>query len=323
MAEAIQFDLLEEHKENIQQLPSGRSAKALARVLSPRGFGKDVTLDETRLLNDALRHEYENELLAIEDSDDPLDIYVRYVRWTLKTYPSAQPTPQSQLVPLLERATNAFLNAPEMKDDPRYLKLWLQYIQFVSSTPRETYAFLARHSIGEKLALFYEEFAGWLESAGRRQQADEIYRLGIDREARPVERLNRKYREFQARCEAQPIDSEEPSSPAVPIRAALAAKFDPFSTASAEEAPSQQQRTANNTTKPKKPKMAIFSDADAQAPPPSALSTNGWNSIGSSKERKKENTVEAQPWAGQTLKAGKKVGSTSKMEVFKDPVGTS
>lgn len=322
MAEAVQFDLLEEHKENIQQLPGGRSAKALARVLSPRGFGNEATLDEGKLLNEALRQEYENELLAIDESDDPLDIYVRYVRWTLKTYPSAQSTPQSQLIPLLERATNAFLNAPEMKDDPRYLKLWLQYIQFVSSTPRETYAFLARHSIGEKLALFYEEFAGWLESAGRRQQADEIYRLGVDREARPVERLNRKYREFQARCEAQPVDSDEPSSPAVPVRAVLAAKFDPFSAAPTEEV-HQQQRSTSGASKPKKPKMAIFSDADAQAPPPSTSSTNGWNSISSVKERKKENTIEAQPWAGQTLKAGKKVGSGTKMEVFKDPVGTS
>ena len=41
------------------------------------------------------------------------------------------------------------------------------------------------------------------------------------------------------------------------------------------------------------------------------------------KERKKENTFEAQPWTGQTLKAGKRVGTASKMEVFKDQVGTS
>jgi checkpoint serine/threonine-protein kinase len=68
--------------------------------------------------------------------------------------------------------------------------------------------------------------------------------------------------------------------------------------------------------------MAIFSDADIVAPPPitSANSSRGWDSIGSMNERRKENTIEARPWAGETLKAGKKVGSAPKMEIFKDPV---
>ena len=325
MADAIQFDLLEEHKENIQQLPTGRSAKALARVLSPRGIGHEVSLDATSSLNAAIRQEYENELLAIDESDDPLDIYVRYVKWTINTYPSAQSTPQSQLLPLLERATKAFLSSSEYRGDARYLKLWLQYIHLFSETPRETFTFLARHGVGEKLALFYEEFAAWLEGAGRWQQADEVYRLGLEREARPAERLSRKYREFQQRFEARPTDCHEPTSPALPkVRAALAAKIDPFAPASTEERELQQQRpTSSNASKSKKPKMAIFSDAESQPPPPATSITNGWDSIGSMKERKKENTIEAQPWAGQTLKAGKRVGTTSKMEVFKDPVGTS
>lgn len=337
--ELINFDLIEEHKENIQQLKSGRSAKALASILSPRpsATGKEATYEETNTLNNAIRNEYEKELETIDDSDDPLDIYTRvslplksrflsnmlqYVKWTLNAYPSAQSTPQSQLLPLLERATKAFLTSSEYKNDPRYLKLWLHYIQFFSDTPRETFAFLARHQIGEHLALFYEEFAAWLENAGRWNQADEVYRLGVEREARPSERLMRKYNQFQQRYAARPAADNEPSSPALPkVRAALAAKIDPFAPAPVEEPQQRSGPTSSNASKSKKPKMAIFSDADAQAPVPAASSTNGWDSIGSMKERKKENTIEAQPWAGQTLKAGKKVGTASKMEVFKDPVG--
>ena len=324
--ELINFDLIEEHKENIQQLKGGRSARALQTFLSPRpsAAGKEVTLEETKTLNDAIRNEYEIELQSIDDSDDPLDIYVRYVKWTLNAYPSAQSTPQSQLLPLLERATKAFLTSSDYKNDPRYLKLWLHYIQFFSDTPRETFAFLARHQIGEHLALFYEEFAAWLENAERWSQADEVYRLGIEREARPSERLSRKYNQFQQRYAAHPTAENEPSSPALPkVRAALAAKIDPFAPAPTEEPQQQSRSTSANTSKAKKPKMAIFSDVDAQAPPPATSSTNGWDSIGSMKERKKENTIEAQPWAGQTLKAGKRVGTASKMEVFKDPVGRS
>lgn len=324
----INFDLIEEHKENIQALPSGRSAKQLASILSPRpsAGGKTATLEETKTLNDAIRKEYEIELQSIADSDDPLDIYDRYVKWTLNAYPSAQSTPQSQLLPLLERATKAFLTSADYKNDPRYLKLWLHYIRLFSDTPRETFAFLARHGIGEHLALFYEEFASWLEGVGRWNQADEVYKLGIEREARPAERLMRKYSQFQQRYDARPVADNEPCSPALPkVRAALATKIDPFARGAAEELQQQQRPAAatSNTTKPKKAKMAIFSDADAPAPTPATSATNGWDSIGSMRERKKENVIEAQPWTGQTLKAGKRVGTTNKMEVFKDPVGDS
>ena len=109
----IDFDVIETQKENIQSLPSGRSAKTLAAVfLSP---AYKTTPSQTQDLNDAIRQEYEKELVSIDESDDPLDIYDRYVRWTLNAYPSAQATPQSQLLPLLERATKNFLTSTHYK----------------------------------------------------------------------------------------------------------------------------------------------------------------------------------------------------------------
>ncbi|KIV80439.1 hypothetical protein PV11_07937 [Exophiala sideris] len=331
MADLINFDIIEDHKENIQSLPGGRSAKQLAAILIPVPSGRPgrdstPTLNETKTLNDAIRQEYEIELQSIAEADDPLDVYDRYVKWTLNAYPSAQATPQSQLLPLLERATKAFLTSTHYKNDPRYLKLWLHYIRLFSDTPRETFAFLARHGIGEGLGLFYEEFAAWLESAGRWLQAEEVYKLGIEREARPAERLVRKYNQFQQRFDARPQVDNEPSSPALPtVRPALAAKIDPFASAHrGDDAQSARQQPAAGgaapTSRSGKPKMAIFSDADSAAPPPGTSSAGkGWDSIGSMKERKKENTIEARPWAGEKLKAGGKVGTVPKMEIFKDP----
>jgi len=282
-------------------------------------------LDETKTLNDAIRHEYEVELQSIADSDDPLDIYDRYVKWTLNAYPSAQATPQSQLLPLLERATKAFLTSGDYKNDPRYLKLWLHYIRLFSDAPRETFAFLARHNIGQGLGLFYEEFAAWLESAGRWNQAAEVYQMGMEREARPAERLMRKYNQFQQRYDARPADADGPSSPALPkVRAALAAKIDPFApTPRAEDQQAARPGSGGSnaaTSRSGKPKMAIFSDMGNEPPQPPPSSTKGWDSIGSIRDRKKENTIEAKPWAGETLKAGKRVGTVPKMEIFKDTV---
>lgn len=327
----INFDVIESQKENIQSLPSGRSAKALAAVFSPRsGDSTSTNLDDTKTLNDAIRREYEVELESIDESDDPLDIFDRYIKWALNAYPSAQATPQSGLLPLLERATNTFLHSKHYKNDPRYLRFWLHYIRLFSDSPRETFAFLARHGIGDGLALFYEEFAFWLENAGRFTQAEEVYMLGLDREARPAERLSRKFNEFQTRLEQQQLASGGPSSPALPaVRPALASKFDPF--ASSEE-PAQNPQAASsrrgvgggNVSRSGKPKMAIFSDADGGEEPVKspAGQTEGWNNMGSIKNRKKENTIEPTPWAGQTLKAGKKAGGAQKMMVFRDEVSS-
>ena len=329
----INFDIIEGQKENIQALPSGRSAKKLAELFSasPLSQMATPTSSDTKNVNDCIRAEYEAEIENISESDDPLDVYDRYVRWTLDAYPSAQATPQSQLHLLLERATKTFVNSPQYKNDPRYLKLWLHYIQFFSDSPRETFVFLSRHAIGETLALFYEEYAAWLEGAGRWAQAEEVYKMGIEREARPPSRLLRKFGEFeQRRAQLPEADLDGPSSPALPaVRAALAAKVDPFAAAAAAARDPQAPRPnagvgGQAAPKAARTKLAIFSDADAPAAAPALSSrgegSKGWDSIGSLADRKKENVVEAKPWAGETLKAGGKKNAGPKLDIFRDTV---
>lgn len=327
----IDFDIIEGQKENIQSLPGGRSAKKLAEVFSPSPLHKLATPTPTdaKNINDCIRAEYEAEVANISESDDPLDVFDRYVRWTFDAYPSAQATPQSQLHTLLERATKTFIGSAQYKNDPRYLKLWLHYIRFFSDSPRETFVFLSRHSIGEGLALFYEEYAAWLESAGRWAQAEEVYKLGIEREARPVQRLVRKFGEFEQRRAQQPDAEDAPSSPALPtVRPALAAKIDPFGAAARAAADPQAARpnmgVGGQSSKPGKAKLAVFSDAssdaDASAMSKMGEGAKGWDTIGSLADRKKENVVGAKPWVGETLTTQVKKSSGPKMSVFRDPV---
>lgn len=317
----IDFDIIENQKENIQSLPGGRSARALASMFSPTPLHKlaTPTPTDTKNLNDVMRNEYEKEILTISESDDPLDVYDRYVRWTLDAYPSAQATPASQLLQLLERATKTFLTSAQYKNDPRYLKLWLSYIRFFSDAPRETFAFLARHNIGDGLALFYEEFAAWLEGAERWTQAEEVYTMGIEKQARPEARLLRKYNEFQQRFAVRPVDANEPSSPALPtVRPALAAKVDPFAAVAPRDpqAPRPNSGVGGTVSKSGRQKLTIFSDLADAAPAVASSETSGWESIGSLADRKKENVIEPKSWVGETLKAGGKKSST-KMAVFK------
>ncbi|EPQ62336.1 Protein kinase [Blumeria graminis f. sp. tritici 96224] len=319
----INFAVIEDHKENIQSLPGGHSARALANLFSPSSSNTSKSAaTPTKNINDTARKEYEAELENISESDDPLDIYDRYVRWTIETYPSVQATPSSQLLPLIERATKSFISYPQYKNDTRYLKLWIYYIQLFSDSPREVFAYLARHNIGDSLAVYYEEFAAWLESAGRWNQAEEIYKLGISKEARPIARLLRKFDEFQKRYDQIPEHADQPLSPAIPkMRSALSTKLDPFSTTVAVD-PQTSRPNPVTGVKPKvgRHKLQIFSDEDGKAPVLAAdVDTKGWQSIGSLSERKKENIIQAKPWVGETLKAGgKKINE--KIPVFKDEV---
>ncbi|TKA30474.1 hypothetical protein B0A50_02702 [Salinomyces thailandicus] len=317
----IDFNVIEGHKENIQALPSGRSAKALHQLYSPPILGAQASPADTQDANTKAREPFEKELQYIDEADDPLDVYDRYVKWTLDAYPSAQATPQSRLLPLLERATKAFQSEAHYKNDPRYLKLWLHYIRLFSDAPREVFVFLARQNIGESLALYYEEFAAWLENAGRWNQAEEIYKMGLERGARPAERLLRKFGEFERRKEARSQDAPEPTSPALPMaRPALAAKIDPFE-ASAPAEGQQQQARSTAPKKSKSSKMAVFSDSGEDTRPNSDRSSKGWDNIGTLADRKKENSVEVKPMAGEKLKGGKTNGGMQKLMIFKDQTG--
>ena len=417
----IDFAVIEPQKENIQSLPSGRSAKALASLYSPQPLqplqsqrssqtgaatttAADNTVSSSVLLPlatptptpnaggsdpisissaasglpdtvqqqiNSTRAQFEQEVASISESDDPLDIYDRYVRWTVETFPSAQASTvpsattlspsatasmtASGLWPLLERATSAFLG-PDYENyanDPRYLRIWLHYIRLQSSASadaasaagtgsggatRETFAFLARRGIGERLALYYEEFAAWLESCGRWAQAEEIYELGLEKKARPAERLARKMGEFRARWEVKKLNEGErdgePSSPAIPpLRPALA-PVTSTAVSSVDETTSdpqqqqqqqQQQRQSGRSARGgKKGKLAVFSDEGSAADGGGAVGagegSSGWENIGSLAKRKKENTIAPRAWAGETLKTGKTNAGAGKMMVYKDEV---
>lgn len=311
--EAVDFDVIEEHKENIQSLPGGRSAKALATLFTPPLTANAATPNDA---NNAKRAQFEQEIQCIDDADDPLDVYDRYIKWTIEAYPAAT---SNQLLPVLDRARQAFLTSKHYANDPRYLKIWLQYIRLFSDAPCEAFRFLFNRDIGTTLALFYEEYAAWLECQSRWAQAQEVYEEGLNRNARPTERLSRKFDEFRRRKDVVAAELQRPQSPALPlVRPALATKTD--SAADVSIADPQQQRTQSSQTAQKKRsnKMAIFSDAAESSQ--SALGDQNqstWTGIETLQDRKKENTHQPKAWAGETLKAGKTNSGMPKMAVFK------
>ncbi|PBK75636.1 hypothetical protein ARMSODRAFT_1079846 [Armillaria solidipes] len=135
---------------------------------------------------------------SLEEEDDPLATYVQFVQWINKNY--ADNDPSSGLEEVLKEATTTFRNDGTYKNDLRYLKLWTQYARTMDrSAAVAAYASLMKNQIGISYSVLYEEYAKLLEAEGRLSDAEHVFRSGIKRQVRPVERLKSRYRDFRAR----------------------------------------------------------------------------------------------------------------------------
>lgn len=272
--------VLELHKENIQPLASGRPALKLGAALTePRG--------------PAQREAFEARL-ASDESDDPLQDYVDYIAWTHNHYPQGG-NAESGLLALLERCTSCFRDTPYYKNDPRYLKVWLEYAAY-SDLPRDVFVYLAKKDIALQLALYYEEFAKFLEARGLIADAREVYEIGLERGARPAARLARTFHHFRTRTAL--AGASAPSQ----MRGLLSAKR---LASSVVEGPSKQPKILVQTDlRPPSMREAVFSKDLAVAPVPL---------------RAKENVMSAKPWAGEVYKQhGEAEKAMPKFQVFKD-----
>ncbi|OLL25090.1 Checkpoint serine/threonine-protein kinase BUB1 [Neolecta irregularis DAH-3] len=296
----ISFDTFENQKENIQPRPEGRSAKALAQVFSASPRTQRTSLASTK-------QAYEREIANCDESDDPLDIWIQYIKWVTDNYPQGQSV-DSGLDDLFERCTSKFKDSKHYYNDARYLRLWMQYARR-SDSPKDIFVFLYRNQIGAELAMYYEEYAAFHESMGRKNQADDIYKLGISRGARPLERLQRRYNEFKHRFNADPSSLENDPALPDPLRPVLGSQSSFLPMGSTQQSSSQQSRQTN--------RIEVFSDAKGSE---DAVSTGGWQSIGTLQGKKKENVQDPKPWAGEKLKMKTKSESqeSDRFMVFKD-----
>ncbi|KAK9761543.1 protein kinase [Basidiobolus ranarum] len=121
------------------------------------------------------------------DSEDPLGVYLESLDFLLTI-----DSPES-LKPLLKKITKLFSDDKKYINDSRYLNIWLLRSRN-SSSPLNVFRKMEVLQIGRGLAAFYEEYARcWLER-GRIDKAKEIYLLGINQKAKPLDQLWRKYR---------------------------------------------------------------------------------------------------------------------------------
>ncbi|OAV93370.1 hypothetical protein PTTG_09344 [Puccinia triticina 1-1 BBBD Race 1] len=157
---SVDIDVIENQKENIQPIKSGRSAAQLVSLFNPAASASTLTHSSNsynpinlieqrklshekfqhhiRLLEDAFKSKPisnpQDKLLAEDLLKDPLDIYLQYIRWTIESYPAGGTSGESKLIPLLEQVTRKFLKDERYQQDVRYLKCWIFYANQVNTT---------------------------------------------------------------------------------------------------------------------------------------------------------------------------------------------
>ncbi|XP_057984375.1 mitotic checkpoint serine/threonine-protein kinase BUB1 isoform X4 [Hevea brasiliensis] len=116
---------------------------------------------------------------------------------------------------LLLDCIRTFKHNAQYRNDPRFLKIWLLYLEG-SDDSEIVFKEMEENKICSDHSLLYELYAGLLEAKENWQQAHMIYRTGILRKAKPLERLKGAHALFLDRmshrvngCSVQKIDGDE------------------------------------------------------------------------------------------------------------------
>lgn len=291
-------ELLEQHKENVRPLAGGHAAGKLCKALGLRPApGADAAA-------------FEATLASLDELDDPLQAYCDYVAWTHTAFPQGN-NRASGLVLLLERCTSQFRDTPHYKNDPRYVRLWMEYKEYLDA-PRDVFVYLAKKGIGLELAMYYEQFGDFLEAQGDVAAAREVYERGVAVQARPARRMARSRESFERRAARRSPRRERrglsgatgasDGGSAIGVAGGAAGGAGAFAAAPAA----------------KRPRLTVYADDAA----PASVFDAAPASLASIKLRTKENTLAAQPWAGEVLpQKPVERPAGARIEVYRDPAG--
>ncbi|XP_059620134.1 uncharacterized protein LOC132264084 [Phlebotomus argentipes] len=186
-------------KENIQPLASGRNITLLEAALHAENHQ-----DAHRELMQK-REEFERRI-AEYVGDDPLELWYDYILWIEQCYPKSGK--QSAFDNVLVKCITTLENDERYHQDRRMVKI---YIKFIDSqqTPHEHYNTLYNQGIGTMVADMYICWAYYFEVLENFQRAEQIYQLGFDARAQPLDELKQAHEQFLSSVGQRTLYSDE------------------------------------------------------------------------------------------------------------------
>ncbi|KAL6871013.1 hypothetical protein ACP4OV_014861 [Aristida adscensionis] len=124
---------------------------------------------------------------------DPLRPWLRGMRRMERALPPA--TLAEKLPRFLQKCAEEFQGDARYRDDPRYLRVWIQLMDYVKDA-KPLLKKMERNGIGLKRASFYMAYALYYEKHKRFEQSEKMYRLGIQNLAEPISELYKAHEQF-------------------------------------------------------------------------------------------------------------------------------
>ncbi|ALC40719.1 BubR1 [Drosophila busckii] len=169
-------------KENIQPLASGRNAGMLQASLCQ---------DANQELS-AQRQQLEQQITNYA-GDDPLEAWYEYICWIEQSYPAGGSG--SGLQKVLHKCLTRFEQDERYKQDRRLITLIIKFLGNKSDAI-ECYQQMYNNGLGTMLADFYIAWAYSYDLGGNMRKANDIFRLGIECRAEPLEDLKEAQQHF-------------------------------------------------------------------------------------------------------------------------------
>ncbi|XP_078180588.1 protein kinase and Mad3-BUB1-I domain-containing protein [Carex rostrata] len=171
---------------------------------------------------------FENEDSSV-DLADPIQPWLRKIKFfSDELMRNSNAESLKHFKNLLEECIKKIGGNDLYKEDTRLLKIWLLYGDVTGETEK-AFTFLDERGQFRKEALLYEAYASFLVKKRNLEEADRIFRLGISRNAEPLDRLLEMHKRF---CEKflYIFVKPEPSLEAdVQIRSEQSSSIDPWS----------------------------------------------------------------------------------------------
>ncbi|CAN8315966.1 unnamed protein product [Cochlearia groenlandica] len=301
-------------KENVRPLKRGRNVRLLNDALKSHTdlLLKKNLFDNRRKLIEAI-DEY--------DGEDPLFPWIECIKWVQEAFPPGGEC--SGLLVIYEQCVRKFWHEERYKDDLRYLKVWLEYAEHCGDA-EVIYKFLEVNDIGKTHAVYYIAYALHMECKSKVKTANEIFSLGVSRNAKPVEKLNDAYKKFMVRSmrRTQTADEEPKENNDLPSRSfgTLLSRGD--NTGKLVLGSLAKKTKPNHSSKTSFPIYKDTTPANQTESDKSKPEIRSWLMLGGREERNKENNSLPAKWAAFKVPQ-KPVGRTaaataSSFEVFVD-----
>ena len=184
---------------------NGLTEKVLANGKSAASEALHQTQEKTfdEMVAKAKEHAGEGKI----EERSVLEVYLLYFKWVRDTFPSSG----EKALKLLERATADMKEDKTIKNDARFVKIWIEYADMVR-TPGEIFSFMQSNKIGEKVALFWIAWAFVAEKGENFKLTDQIFQKGLKKQAEPKDLLQKRYQQFQRRMARHMINKQEEDS---------------------------------------------------------------------------------------------------------------